>query len=122
MAMAVASGALAPQDLWAAQTRKLKIGITGLIFRATPGEPQNLEQALKDMSELVTFSGDGGDPQQWIELFPYLANAGSGVLDLTSIISAAKASGVEHFIVERDLAPDPEADLKASHDHLQAMG
>jgi inosose dehydratase len=52
MAMAVASGALAPQDLWAAQTRKLKIGITGLIFRATPGEPQNLEQALKDMSEL----------------------------------------------------------------------
>lgn len=77
---------------------------------------------IKDMSQLVTFSGDGGDPQQWIELFPYLANAGEGVLDLTGIISAAKASGVEHFIVERDLAPDPEADLKASHDHLQAMG
>ena len=52
LAMAVASGALAPQDMWAAQARKLKIGITGLIFRATPGEPQNLEQALKDMSEL----------------------------------------------------------------------
>lgn len=52
VAMAVASGALAPQNLWAAQARKLKIGITGLIFRATPGEPQNLEQALKDMSEL----------------------------------------------------------------------
>jgi inosose dehydratase len=50
--MAVASGALAPQNLWAAQSRKLQIGITGLIFRATPGEPQNLEQALKDMSEL----------------------------------------------------------------------
>ena len=52
MAMAVAAGALAPQDAWAAQARKLKIGITGLIFRATPGEPENLEQALKDMSEL----------------------------------------------------------------------
>jgi inosose dehydratase len=52
VAMAVAAGALAPQDLFAAQARKLKIGITGLIFRATPGEPQNLEQALKDMSEL----------------------------------------------------------------------
>jgi inosose dehydratase len=52
VAMAVAGGALAPQNLWAAQARKLKIGITGLIFRATPGEPQNLEQALKDMSEL----------------------------------------------------------------------
>ena len=37
--------------LWA-QARTLKIGITGLIFRATPGEPENLEQALKDMSEL----------------------------------------------------------------------
>src|SRR5687768_3700425 len=52
LAMAVASGALAPHDIWAAQARKLKIGITGLIFRATPSEPQNLEQALKDMSEL----------------------------------------------------------------------
>ena len=52
MAIAVASGALAPQQLWAAQSRKLQIGITGLIFAATPGEPENLEQALKDMSEL----------------------------------------------------------------------
>jgi inosose dehydratase len=52
LAMAVASGALAPRDLWAAQARKLKIGITGLIFRATPGAPENLDQALKDMSEL----------------------------------------------------------------------
>lgn len=77
---------------------------------------------IKDMSELVTFSGDGGDPQQWMELFPYLANAGSGVLDLAKIISAAKDAGVEHFIVERDLAPDPEADLKESHDFLQTLG
>ena len=53
VAMAVASGALAPHDLWAAQAaRKLEMGITGLIFRATPGEPQNLDEALKHMSEL----------------------------------------------------------------------
>ena len=52
VAMAVAAGALAPQDVFGAQARKLKIGITGLIFRATPNEPQNLEPALKDMSEL----------------------------------------------------------------------
>jgi inosose dehydratase len=52
LAIAVASGALAPQQLWAAQSRKLQIGITGLIFRATPNEPENLEQALKDMAEL----------------------------------------------------------------------
>jgi inosose dehydratase len=52
VAMAVAGGALAPHEIWGAQARKLKIGITGLIFRATPNEPQNLEPALKDMSEL----------------------------------------------------------------------
>jgi inosose dehydratase len=52
MAMAVASGALAPHSLWAAQTRKLKMGITGLIFRATPGNPENLDETLRHMSEL----------------------------------------------------------------------
>jgi sugar phosphate isomerase/epimerase len=76
---------------------------------------------VKDMSEKTGFSGDGGDPSQWIALFPFLANAGDGVLDLKAIIAAAKTSGVEHFIVERDLAPDPEADLKKSHDFLQPL-
>jgi len=76
---------------------------------------------IKDMSKKVSFSGDGGDPQQWIELFPFLANAGSGVLDLKTIITAARSSGVEHFIVERDLAPDPEKDLAESHDFLQSL-
>ena len=76
---------------------------------------------IKDMAEKVRFSGDGGDPSQWIELFPYLANAGSGVLDLEKILSHAKRSGVEHFIVERDLAPDPEKDLRESFSYLKAV-
>lgn len=76
---------------------------------------------IKDMAQQVRFSGDGGDPSQWIELFPYLANAGSGVLDLENILSHAKKSGVEHFIVERDLAPDPEADLRESFSYLKAV-
>jgi sugar phosphate isomerase/epimerase len=76
---------------------------------------------VKDMSKQVTFSGDGGDSRQWIELFPYLANAGSGVLDLKKIIAAAKTSGVEHFIVERDLAPNPQVDLQESIDFLQPL-
>ena len=76
---------------------------------------------VKDMSEAVRFSGDGGDSQQWIALFPYLANAGSGVLDLPSILSHAKKSGVDHFIVERDLAPDPNNDLKKSIDYLSSL-
>lgn len=73
---------------------------------------------IKDMSRDVRFSGDGGDPSQWIALFPYLANAGSGVLDLKKILANAKRSGTEHFIVERDLAPNPEEDLKESFAYL----
>jgi len=76
---------------------------------------------IKDMAQKVRFSGDGGDPSQWIELFPYLANAGTGVLDLETILSHAKKSGVEHFIVERDLAPDPEKDLRESFSYLKGV-
>lgn len=76
---------------------------------------------VKDMAKDVRFSGDGGDSGQWIELFPYLANAGSGVLDLENILSHAKRSGVEHFIVERDLAPEPEEDLRKSFSYLNSV-
>jgi hypothetical protein len=74
---------------------------------------------VKDMPRDVRFSGDGGDSGQWIELFPYLTNACSGVLDIDNILSHARQSGVEHFIVERDLAPDPEEDLKKSFSYLK---
>jgi sugar phosphate isomerase/epimerase len=37
---------------------------------------------VKDMTKRVGFSGDGGNPQQWVELFPYITDAGNGVLDL----------------------------------------
>ena len=76
---------------------------------------------LKDMIKQVRFSGDGGDPKQWIELFPYMTDAGSGVLDLKNILSHAKKSGVEHYIVERDLAPDPEVALKKAYQYLAAL-
>ena len=76
---------------------------------------------LKDMAKDVRFSGDGGDPQQWMELFPYLENVGGGVLDMEKILSHAKKSGVEHFIVERDLAPNPEDDLRRSFTYLKGV-
>jgi sugar phosphate isomerase/epimerase len=76
---------------------------------------------VKDMSKEVRFSGDGGDSQQWIELFPYLADAGSGVMDIKSIVSHALKSGVEHFIVERDLAPNGLDDLRKSYDYLSKL-
>lgn len=77
---------------------------------------------IKDMSKAVRFSGDGGDSQQWIELFPFLTNAGSGVMDMKAILSAAKSSGMEHFIVERELAPEGVDDLKKSYDYLSNIG
>src|SRR4030095_9131432 len=61
---------------------------------------------VKDMSKKVRFSGDGGNPQQWIELFPYMTTAGSGVIDLKTILPKAKENGVTHFIVEQDMVAD----------------
>lgn len=76
---------------------------------------------VKDMRERKRFSGDGGSPQQWMELFPYMTTVGNGVLDLTAIISQAKASGVKHFFIEQDLVADPATALKQSFDQLQAL-
>ena len=76
---------------------------------------------LKDMAKQMRFSGDGGDPKQWIELWPYMTDAGSGVLDLKSIISHGEKSGVEHFILERDIVPDPEIALVKSYKYLAGL-
>jgi sugar phosphate isomerase/epimerase len=76
---------------------------------------------VKDMSKKVQFSGDGGSPQQWIELFPYMTTAGSGVIDLKTILPKAKENGVKHFIVEQDMVAQPEVNLKKSIDYLASL-
>jgi len=76
---------------------------------------------IKDMSKQVKFSGDGGDPSQWIELFPYITGAGSGVLDLKKIISAAKNSGAQHFFVEWDMLQNPEDALPKIYKYLSTL-
>ncbi len=76
---------------------------------------------VKDMAKNVRFSGDGGDSKQWIELFPYMTTAGSGVLDLKNILTKAKASGLEHFIVEQDMVADPQVALKKSFDYINTI-
>ena len=75
---------------------------------------------VKDMAKQVRFSGDGGDSKQWIELFPYMTTAGNGVLDLKTILSHAKKSGMEHFIVEHDRVDDANA-LKKSYNYLATL-
>ncbi|MES1214962.1 MAG: sugar phosphate isomerase/epimerase [Bacteroidota bacterium] len=76
---------------------------------------------VKDMMKKVRFSGDGGDSKQWIELFPYMTTAGSGVLDLKTILKKAKENGVKHFIVEQDIVASPEIALKKSFDYLNSL-
>jgi sugar phosphate isomerase/epimerase len=73
---------------------------------------------VKDMQGRRRFSGDGGDSQQWIELFPYMVSAGDGSLELKAILEQADKSGVRHFFVEQDNVAQPEIALKKSIDHL----
>jgi len=76
---------------------------------------------IKDMVKKVHFSGDGGDANQWIELFPFMTTAGNGVLDLKSILTKAKETGVTHFIVEQDMVNEPQIALKKSFDYLASL-
>lgn len=73
---------------------------------------------LKDMKEHKQFKGDGGDPSQWMELFPYMTTVGDGVIDIKAIVAQAQASGVEHLFVEQDMVGNPEVALKRSADYL----
>jgi sugar phosphate isomerase/epimerase len=76
---------------------------------------------VKDMKELVHFKGDGGNPAQWIGLFPYITSVGDGVLDLKSILAQARESGVKHFFVEQDMAANPTMDLQRSVKFLEKL-
>ena len=73
------------------------------------------------MKEKKQFSGDGGDSNQWIELFPYMTIAGDGVMNLRAIIEPAKKSGVKHFFVEQDVVANPDVALKRSFDYVKAL-
>jgi sugar phosphate isomerase/epimerase len=76
---------------------------------------------IKDASEAVRFKGDGGTPDQWMAVFSKMADPGTGVFDIKGILAAAKKSGVEHYFLERDLTPTPEATLKNSFVNLMGM-
>ncbi|GMN06711.1 sugar phosphate isomerase/epimerase [Croceitalea sp. MTPC5] len=77
---------------------------------------------LKDASKEFRFSGDGQTPDQWMAGFPFMSDPGDGVYDIKGIIAQAEASGVEHYFLERDLAPNPEETLKNSYKNLKKFG
>lgn len=89
------------------------------LFKQNPNRYRMVH--IKDMKEKVHFSGDGGDAKQWIALFPYMTSAGSGVLDLKTILNTAKENGVKHFIVEQDMVANPEVALKKSFDYVNSL-
>lgn len=74
---------------------------------------------LKDASEPVRFSGDGGSLDQWMPLFGKMADPGAGVLNIPEIIAAAQKSGADHYYLERDLTPNPDTTLKNSFGYLK---
>lgn len=76
---------------------------------------------IKDMSQVFPFPEDLDNPRAWMSVFPYMHDAGSGVLDLPGIIAQGLRSGVEHFFVERDLAPDPQQTLRDSYRYLATL-
>ena len=80
-----------------------------------------LAMHLKDMKELVYFEGDGGTPDEWIELFPFMTTVGNGVLDIETIVKTGQKLGVKHFYVEQDMVDQPEIALKKSIDYLLAI-
>lgn len=86
---------------------------------ANPGRYKLMH--VKDMKKQVHFSGDGGNPQQWIELFPYITDAGSGIMDFKTILSHAKKSGVEHFITENDVMTNPKDSLAKAYKYLSSL-
>ena len=63
---------------------------------------------LKDMKELQHFSGDGGDPSQWMALFPYMTSVGDGVLDIKGIVAqGAAGSGLSILWSKQDTVANP---------------
>lgn len=76
---------------------------------------------IKDATKEFRFKGDGQTPDQWMAGFPLMSDPGDGVYDIKGIIAQAKASGVEHFFLERDIAPEPEKTLKNSYKNLREL-
>lgn len=49
------------------------------------------------------------------------ADVGKGVIDMRRFIAAAQRNGLRYAFVERDVAPDPLASIRASHDYLATV-
>ena len=89
------------------------------LLKNNPGRYKMLH--IKDMKTQSCFATDGGNPQEWMALFPQLTTAGQGVIDLPAILKTAIKTGVDHYFVEQDLAPNPWVDIQNSYDYLKKL-
>jgi len=76
---------------------------------------------IKDMLQRFPVPEDMNNPSAWMGLFQQISDAGNGVLDLPTIIAQGLQSGVQHFLVERDLAANPEQTLRNSYQYLAGL-
>jgi sugar phosphate isomerase/epimerase len=76
---------------------------------------------LKDMKTLTYFKGNGSNPDDWVELFPVLVPAGEGVLPLKDILKTANQTGVEHYFIEHDLAPQPIQNIASAYNFISKV-
>lgn len=76
---------------------------------------------LKDCMEEFRFKGDGSTPDQWMEGFPKMTDPGEGVYEIAKIMEVAAKIGVEHYYLERDMAPDALGTLQNSFKNLSEM-
>lgn len=76
---------------------------------------------IKDMLQRFPVPDDMNNPQAWMALFQHISDAGSGVLDLAALVSVGIKSGMQHFLLERDLAPNPVETLRKSYEHLSGL-
>lgn len=88
-------------------------------LRAHPGRFKLMH--VKDGIGEVRFTDQGKTPQEWMALFPKMADPGTGNFDVEDIIKTGIASGVEHFYLERDLTPTPESTLTNAINYFTSL-
>jgi sugar phosphate isomerase/epimerase len=105
-----------PYDLLLSRTDERFVKFELDVYWATKGkaDPAPLLRAHPSRFRLVHLKDMAADGS--------FTEIGNGTLDFADIIDAALQSGVEHFFVEQDVAPDPLRSIGASIAYLRRLG
>jgi sugar phosphate isomerase/epimerase len=105
-----------PYDLLLSRTDERFVKLELDVYWATKGgaDPAPLLRAHPSRFRLVHLKDMAGDGS--------FTEIGNGTLDFADIIDAALQSGVAHFFVEQDIAPDPLRSIGTSIAYLRRLG